>query len=78
MELSYFCAPLAACYSVAVSLSDFVDSSAGFSSSDDVSFLAASELVAFLADAELLSTISSFGGMYITIIVCLTVVLAPN
>ena len=54
------------------------DSTAGFGSSVDVSFLAASGLVSFFADAELLSTISSFGGMYITIIVCFTVVLAPN
>jgi hypothetical protein len=63
VKLSYYCVPIAGCYSVAVSLSDFADSPAGFSSSNDVSFLAASELVAFLADAELLSTISSFGGM---------------
>jgi hypothetical protein len=63
---------------VDVSLSDFADSTAGFGSSVDVSFLAADELVSFLLDAELLSTISSFGGIYITIIVCFTVVLAPN
>jgi hypothetical protein len=63
VELSYCCVPITACYSVAVSLSDFFYYSAGFSSSDDVSFLAASELVAFLADAVILSLISSFGGM---------------
>jgi len=59
-------------------LRDFVDSPAGFGSSVDVSFLAASELVSFLVDAELLSIIYSFGGMYITIIVYFTVELAPN